>query len=327
MMMTKCLISHIKTKHNLLVLLFGKSFSLFNYFQFFIYFVRSSWRQGQTSDTTNTDAAHPIPPISTLPSTNQNQGPSSTSQPNDRPEKIAVRPQSNEDSDMPIRPISIHSRSPTASHRSFKLPPDGYIPTLGANSLISLPPPHELSIPVLPSGGPQPSATATSSRQERQNPSLSRLSEQPSRENRKHSPKSVDEDNSSRYPLSSHPINNRQKESTHIQPISEASRASTSSLLGPPNYNDIGGKENNEEIDYFTEGVRRTWLASRASTQSEGSKRRVNPDIIPPPSPSPPQSSFLDKYNQSTSKMQGNFIIEVSVFLPFVLVLCLYHVY
>ena len=277
---------------------------MFNSFQIFIYFVRSSSRQRQTS----TDAAHPIPPISTLPSTNQNQGPSSTSQPNDHPENITVQPQSNED----IRPISIHNRSPSVSHRSFKLPPDGYIPIIGANSLISLPPPHELSIPVPPSGGPQPSATATSSRQERQNPSLSRLSKQTDRENRKLTPKSVDEENSSRYPLSSH------KKSTHIRPISEASRASTSSLLGPPNYNDIGGNKNNEEIDYFTEGVRRTWLASRASTQSG----RVNPDIILPPSPSPPRSSFLDKkYNQSTSKMQGNFIIEVSgFFFSFVIV-------
>ncbi|KAF9463444.1 hypothetical protein BDZ94DRAFT_1321786 [Collybia nuda] len=34
------------------------------------------------------------------------------------------------------------------SHRSVVFPPDGYIPTLGPDSLITLPPPHELSQPV-----------------------------------------------------------------------------------------------------------------------------------------------------------------------------------
>ncbi|KAJ7878509.1 hypothetical protein B0H14DRAFT_1635438 [Mycena olivaceomarginata] len=37
--------------------------------------------------------------------------------------------------------------SPALSHRSVALPPDG-IPTMGADSVISLPPPHELSRPV-----------------------------------------------------------------------------------------------------------------------------------------------------------------------------------
>ncbi|KAJ6566963.1 hypothetical protein B0H19DRAFT_716024 [Mycena capillaripes] len=38
--------------------------------------------------------------------------------------------------------------SPTMSHRSVAPPPDGFIPTVGADSVISLPPPHELSRPV-----------------------------------------------------------------------------------------------------------------------------------------------------------------------------------
>ena len=70
--------------------------------------------------------------------------------------------------------------------------------------------------------------------------------------------------------------------------------------------------ENSDETDYFTAGARRIWSPSQASTQFERipSKKRVNPDMMPP-SPSPAQS-FLDKDNETTSKMQGNFVIEVS---------------
>jgi hypothetical protein len=211
---------------------------------------------------------------------------------------------------MPILPISIHNRSPTASHRSFKLPPDGYIPTIGANSVISLPPPHELSIPVPPASAFQPSATTTSSdsKQERKDPS----SEQTDRESRKRTPPSFDGDSTFRYTLSRQPHNNSQhKQPTHRRPMSEASGASTSSLLGPPHSNDIGRKDKNEAVDYFAQGANRIRSMSRASTQFEriASKRRANPDMKTPPSPTP---SFLDNYNESTSKKQGNFIIEVS---------------
>jgi hypothetical protein len=51
-----------------------------------------------------------------------------------------------------IRPISVRNRSPSISHRSIVLPPDGYIPTLGENNSILLPPPHELSNPIPPIG-------------------------------------------------------------------------------------------------------------------------------------------------------------------------------
>jgi len=43
----------------------------------------------------------------------------------------------------------IPNKSPAASRRSIHLP-DNYIPTLNPDSTITLPPPHELSIPVLP---------------------------------------------------------------------------------------------------------------------------------------------------------------------------------
>ncbi|KAF8963709.1 hypothetical protein BDZ97DRAFT_1818844 [Flammula alnicola] len=67
------------------------------------------------------------------------------------PEHIKIQP-----SDKPIHPIPIHNHSPSVSHPSIVLPPDGYIPTLDANSMISLPPPHELSIPVPAEAPPLP---------------------------------------------------------------------------------------------------------------------------------------------------------------------------
>lgn len=44
----------------------------------------------------------------------------------------------------------IPNKSPAASRRSIPLPPDNYIPILNPDSTITLPPPHELSIPVPP---------------------------------------------------------------------------------------------------------------------------------------------------------------------------------
>ena len=88
---------------------------------------------------------------------------------------------------------------------------------------------------------------------------------------------------------------------------------SQSSLLGPPDSNNTGRKESNEEPDYFTAGARKVWSLPQPSTQFEKiplKKRVTNPDKIPA-SPSQAQS-FLDKNNETTSKMQGNFTIEVS---------------
>ncbi|CAA7261091.1 unnamed protein product [Cyclocybe aegerita] len=67
---------------------------------------------------------------------------------NSRPETIDVN------DNTPIRPISVHNHSPSVVHRPITLPPDNYIPTMGPNSMISLPPPHELSLPVAPEAPP-----------------------------------------------------------------------------------------------------------------------------------------------------------------------------
>ncbi|KAJ7500512.1 hypothetical protein B0H11DRAFT_2378327 [Mycena galericulata] len=49
-------------------------------------------------------------------------------------------------------PSTRRAASPSMSYRSVALPPDGFIPTVGADSVISLPPPHELSRPVSVAG-------------------------------------------------------------------------------------------------------------------------------------------------------------------------------
>jgi len=77
-------------------------------------------------------------------------------------EKITVQPTA--DPNSAIHPIPIHNHSPTISHRSIVVPPDNYIPTLRADSLIYLPPPHELSQPVPPEPPPIPPATQPISR-------------------------------------------------------------------------------------------------------------------------------------------------------------------
>lgn len=61
-----------------------------------------------------------------------------------KPEDISVY-----DPNAPIRPILVHNHSPSVSHRPIVLPPDNFIPVLNADSTLTLPPPHELSQPVL----------------------------------------------------------------------------------------------------------------------------------------------------------------------------------
>ncbi|KAG5654016.1 hypothetical protein H0H81_008326 [Sphagnurus paluster] len=50
----------------------------------------------------------------------------------------------------PIPPPRIESPSPSLAsrHSNYSVPPDGYIPTIGPDAHISLPPPHELSTPL-----------------------------------------------------------------------------------------------------------------------------------------------------------------------------------
>lgn len=71
--------------------------------------------------------------------------------PHQPPEQIRVHPHPT-DPNAPIHPVPWHNapRSPSVSHRDIVLPPDNYIPVMGANSVISLPPPHELSAMVAP---------------------------------------------------------------------------------------------------------------------------------------------------------------------------------
>ncbi|GLB35698.1 hypothetical protein LshimejAT787_0212630 [Lyophyllum shimeji] len=95
-------------------------------------------------------------PVPLRPSTSQQRGPTKESR--DAPEDIS-RVQNTERQYMaparsPPHSPRLESPSPSVapSHRSrrshYSIPPDGYIPTLGPDSHIALPPPHELSIPM-----------------------------------------------------------------------------------------------------------------------------------------------------------------------------------
>lgn len=296
-MTTKCLISHIRRTNRIIQnpsdQLHLVPLPLGELHLYYIWFLITNFppRRRRTSDAKR--VIPPVPPAPTLPPISDNQVPSSTSNAGDNsnhPENIAVRPHPNHDSNptMPIRPISVYNHSPTVSHRVVRLPPDGYIPTVGSNSVISLPPPHELSMPVPPTGTSLPSATEPSSnpRQERrETPKLSRQLRP----------------------------NNRNKQ--HTGPRSEASRTSTyiseSSLFDPPDSDNVEKNKDKEEIDYFTEGAKGIGSFSRAFTV-ERKASKANPDPISPSLPTPAQLAFLDRYNESASKMQGKFVIEVS---------------
>ena len=49
--------------------------------------------------------------------------------------------------DDDIRPTVVRNAPPSPQHVNYEVPPDGYIPALGPDSMISLPPPHELHRP------------------------------------------------------------------------------------------------------------------------------------------------------------------------------------
>ncbi|KAG0700950.1 hypothetical protein DFH29DRAFT_929476 [Suillus ampliporus] len=44
----------------------------------------------------------------------------------------------------PTRPVSVQNSVPSVQHSEFRIPPEGYIPTLDKDQRITLPPPHEL---------------------------------------------------------------------------------------------------------------------------------------------------------------------------------------
>lgn len=107
--------------------------------------------RGRGGDGATIAAPVPVHPPS---SQSQRSGPSSA------PESIAIQADAQRSSrartQSPGQSRRSGARSPSLapsrrshrSHRSVVLPPDGYIPTLGPDALISLPPPHELSQPV-----------------------------------------------------------------------------------------------------------------------------------------------------------------------------------
>lgn len=97
-----------------------------------------------------------------------------------RPEEIAIQ-----DRDAP-RSKSNYRQSPDVSRRSIVLPPDNYIPVLNPDATITLPPPHEMTVPVPPeaptSFAPRASGTQTplNRPRSRSGPITSRSGEPPS---------------------------------------------------------------------------------------------------------------------------------------------------
>ncbi|KAF9474362.1 hypothetical protein BDN70DRAFT_936725 [Pholiota conissans] len=67
------------------------------------------------------------------------------------PESIKVKPST----DGEIHPVPVHNGNGYA-HEAITVPPEGYIPYRGKNDIISMPPPHELSIPVAAEAPPVP---------------------------------------------------------------------------------------------------------------------------------------------------------------------------
>ncbi|KAI0650409.1 hypothetical protein C8Q79DRAFT_383960 [Trametes meyenii] len=43
-----------------------------------------------------------------------------------------------------VRPIPVHNAPPSPQHMDYPIPPDGYIPAMGPDQIIPIPPPHEL---------------------------------------------------------------------------------------------------------------------------------------------------------------------------------------
>jgi len=203
------------------------------------------------------------------------------------------------ESSEPIHPIPIHNHSPTVSHRSIVPPPDNYIPTLGPDSLISLPPPHELSQPV-PAVAP-PIQTASRSRSNSRAPDVF--------DNDVESHRYADRDR--RNPLPSRSERGVESDSRRYaaaaRSVSVTSRGSTRlselDLLGPPRNglapgesrrNDRASSRQDPESPTLGRGSR-----PRASTQPITERiveqwRNANPEYQTPPSPSAPRQEEIE---------------------------------
>ncbi|KAG1807317.1 uncharacterized protein BJ212DRAFT_1387671 [Suillus subaureus] len=65
------------------------------------------------------------------------------------------------------KPVSVQNSAPGVQHSEFQIPPDGYVPTLGKDHRISLPPPHEFTrnipspSPLQPVAGPSSDSVST----------------------------------------------------------------------------------------------------------------------------------------------------------------------
>ncbi|OAX33349.1 hypothetical protein K503DRAFT_804443, partial [Rhizopogon vinicolor AM-OR11-026] len=73
------------------------------------------------------------------------RNPTATSQSSRSRQQPQAWPMQSRSSDRspPTRPASIQNSAPSVHHPDFQVPPDGYIPTLGQDQRISIPPPHE----------------------------------------------------------------------------------------------------------------------------------------------------------------------------------------
>ncbi|KAG1857490.1 hypothetical protein F4604DRAFT_1196032 [Suillus subluteus] len=60
------------------------------------------------------------------------------------------------------KPVSVQNSAPSVQHSEFQVPPDGYVPTLGKDNRIPLPPPHELSRSISSPSPSQPVAGPSS---------------------------------------------------------------------------------------------------------------------------------------------------------------------
>ncbi|KAI0638518.1 hypothetical protein C8Q77DRAFT_1091542 [Trametes polyzona] len=64
-----------------------------------------------------------------------------------RPGGASGWPKTNSDDSRYMHPTTIHNAPPSPRHVDYSIPPDGYIPAMGPDNIIPIPPPHELSRP------------------------------------------------------------------------------------------------------------------------------------------------------------------------------------